>query len=97
MFIADYLRDDGCALRIFAVISGPDPTASLQTNVFDVQDHDYADYIDMLAYGKHMFRLQTSEETTRSTWGEMGFASGQTYPILLFGEIGVYVSFPSGN
>ena len=38
--------------------------------MFAVQDHDYTDYIDLLAYGKHMFWLQPSEETTRSTWGK---------------------------
>ena len=64
------MRDSGCALRVFGVISGPDQTASLQINAFDVQDHDYTDYIDLLAYGKHMFWLQTSEETTRPTWAK---------------------------
>ena len=70
----DYLRDSGCALRISDVISVPNQTASMKINVFAVQDHDYTDYIDMVAYGKHMFRLKHSEETTRSVCGGMGVA-----------------------
>ena len=67
---SDYLRDSGRALRISDVISGPGRTAPLQINVFAVQDHDYAGYSDMIAYGKHMLWLQPTGETARSVWGK---------------------------
>ena len=71
LFINDYLRDDGCALRIFDVISGPGQTASLQINVFSVKEHDYTDYIDMLAYGETYVLVTTIRRNNSTHMGEM--------------------------
>ena len=49
IFVSDLLRDYGCALRVFDVISGKNETASLQINVFVAQDQMHTDYIDFLA------------------------------------------------
>ena len=55
---------------MFDVISGQDETASLQVNVSFAQDQMREDYIDLVAYGEHMYSLQPSEETDRSNCGK---------------------------
>ena len=65
MFVSDLLRDSGCALRVFDVISGQDETESLQINVLVAQDQIREDYIDSSASGKHMYLPQPHEGITR--------------------------------
>ena len=70
MCASDRLRDSGCALRVRDVISGKNETDSLQINAFVVEDQMHTGYIGLLAYGKHMYWAQQSEETTRPNWGK---------------------------
>ena len=69
IFLSDLLSDSGCAIRAPDVISNQGDTASSQVNVFDAHNHDHTDFIDLPAYGKHMSRLQPSEETDRQNRG----------------------------
>ena len=60
---------NGCALRVFDVASGTDNMDTFHVNVCVIPYKGRYDYIDLLAYGSHMYWLQPSQEKTRSRWG----------------------------
>ena len=58
---------------MFDVISGKNNTDDLQIIVFEVQDRDRSEYIDLPAYGKRMYWTQPSDGQ-HVRIGKMGYA-----------------------